>query len=229
MFAAKGFAAARMEDIAKAAGVTKGTIYLYFENKEQVFKSLVLELIGGVMSGVEAHVSTYQGPVSDLLRFVLKNIAVVMIHSDRIALPKIIIAESREFSRARGILNREVIDRGMGILGKLMQRGIEQRRISRAADGSHGAPADRADAAQRDLAHDLRAIRSDAFDYQAFVETHLEVCSACAEGIAMKRIALAALLLLAGCGQDEPQPWLGYAEGDNAFIVGAASRLGLAV
>ena len=50
VFAQKGFAAARMDDIAKDAGVTKGTIYLYFENKEAVFKSLVRESIGATIA-----------------------------------------------------------------------------------------------------------------------------------------------------------------------------------
>jgi AcrR family transcriptional regulator len=175
VFAAKGFAAARMEDIAKAAGVTKGTIYLYYENKEQVFKSLVLELIGGVMSGVEAHVSTYQGPVSDLLRFVLKNIAVVMIHSDRIALPKIIIAEAGNFPALAEFWKREVIDRGMGILGRLMQRGIESGEF-RALPTDHMV---RLLIAPMLLSAIWRTtfeqFEQTPFDYQAFVETHLEV------------------------------------------------------
>ncbi len=175
VFAAKGFAAARMEDIAKAAGVTKGTIYLYYENKEQVFKSLVLELIGGVMSGVEAHVGTYQGPVSDLLRFVLKNIAVVMIHSDRIALPKIIIAEAGNFPALAEFWKREVIDRGMAILGKLMRRGIESGEF-RALPTDHMV---RLLIAPMLLSAIWRTtfeqFEQTPFDYQAFVETHLEV------------------------------------------------------
>src|SRR6185295_3888359 len=45
IFAQKGFAAARMEDIGERAGVSKGTIYLYFESKEAVFKALLHETI----------------------------------------------------------------------------------------------------------------------------------------------------------------------------------------
>ena len=50
VFAEKGYAGARMDDIARRAGVTKGTIYLYFENKEAVFKSLVRESIGTTLA-----------------------------------------------------------------------------------------------------------------------------------------------------------------------------------
>src|ERR1700761_7277297 len=172
VFAEKGFSAARMEDIAKAAGVTKGTIYLYFENKEQVFKSLVLELIGGVMSGVETHMSAYQGPVNELLRFVLKNIAVVMLHSDRIALPKIIIAEAGNFPALAEFWKREVIDRGMGILRKLMQRGIDSGEF-RALPPDHMV---RLLIAPMLLSAIWRTtfeqFEPAPFDYQAFVDTH---------------------------------------------------------
>src|SRR5271165_3729376 len=57
VFAEKGFAAARMEDIAKRAGVTKGTIYLYFEGKEDVFKTLVRESIGSTIANTTAGVN----------------------------------------------------------------------------------------------------------------------------------------------------------------------------
>src|SRR5215469_12027017 len=97
VFAEKGFAGARMEDIASRAGVTKGTIYLYFENKEAVFKTLVRESIGTVIGEVGEGVRTFQGPAKDLIRFALNAMAVVLTTSDRVVLPKIIIAESGNF------------------------------------------------------------------------------------------------------------------------------------
>src|SRR5579871_71937 len=68
VFAQKGFAAARMDDIARQAGVTKGTIYLYFENKEAVFKSLVREVIGTTLGAVAADVQSFEGSARFLLR-----------------------------------------------------------------------------------------------------------------------------------------------------------------
>jgi AcrR family transcriptional regulator len=175
VFSEKGFAAARMEDIAKAAGVTKGTIYLYFENKESVFKNLVLDLVGDVLGDIEMHMVAYQGPVRDLLKFALKNIAMVMVQSDRVALPKIIIAEAGNFPALAEFYKREAIDRGMGMLRQLMQRGIDRGEF-------------------RDLSTDhmvrlliapmlLSAVwrttfaqfDAEPFDYQAFVDSHLEV------------------------------------------------------
>src|SRR6201995_783879 len=71
VFAEKGYAGTRMDEIARRAGVTKGTIYLYFESKEAVFKSLVRESIGATLAGVPAGIQNFQGSAKDLIRFAL--------------------------------------------------------------------------------------------------------------------------------------------------------------
>src|SRR5438034_1122637 len=70
-FAEKGFAAARMDDIARRAGVTKGTIYLYFKSKEDVFKTLVRDSIGTTIATTTESAREFEGPSSDLIRLVL--------------------------------------------------------------------------------------------------------------------------------------------------------------
>src|ERR1700761_1208757 len=89
VFAAKGFAAARMDDIAKAAGVTKGTIYLYFADKEALFKALVRDAIGPAIGAVPADGATYEGSAKCLIRLVLTTIGGLLIDSAKVALPKI--------------------------------------------------------------------------------------------------------------------------------------------
>jgi AcrR family transcriptional regulator len=126
VFAAKGFAAARMEDIARAAGVTKGTIYLYFENKEAVFKSLVREEIGRALGTVTADVATFEGSARFLLRLVMTTMFAVLIDSDKVVLPKIVIAESANFPWLAEFYRFEVIERGLGLLTGLIQRGIDR-------------------------------------------------------------------------------------------------------
>src|ERR1700744_1454649 len=97
VFAEKGVAGARMEDIAARAGVTKGAIYLYFENKKAVFKTLVRESIGATLSDVSANVRDYEGSAKDLLRFALTTMAHLLTSSDRVVIPKIIVGESGNF------------------------------------------------------------------------------------------------------------------------------------
>src|ERR1700690_2135267 len=73
-FSERGFAATRMEDIARRAGISKGTIYLYFESKEAVFKALAQRLVGSRMADIGVLVQDFSGPTPDLLRLVLNRV-----------------------------------------------------------------------------------------------------------------------------------------------------------
>ena len=75
VFAEKGFAAARMEDIAGRAGVTKGTVYLYFDSKEAVFKALVAGAFGERLEGIEGLIDNYDGSTANLLASVLRYLS----------------------------------------------------------------------------------------------------------------------------------------------------------
>ena len=125
-FAEKSFAAARMDDIAERAGVTKGTIYLYFENKEAVFKALVRESIGARVSEVLEHVRTSQAPARDILRMMVINIGHIMRTSDLVVLPKIILAEAGNFPELARFYREEIIDMGLGAITAVIARGVAQ-------------------------------------------------------------------------------------------------------
>lgn len=115
-----------MDDIAKRAGVTKGTIYLYFENKEAVFKTLVRDSIGATLAGVTANVRDLQGSSKGLLRFALGAMAHLLTTSDRVVLPKIIIAESGNFPELARFYREEIIDKGLALMSGLIERGISR-------------------------------------------------------------------------------------------------------
>ena len=123
-FAEKGYAGARMDDIARRAGVTKGTIYLYFENKEAVFKTLVRDSIGATLASVTANARDFHGSAKDLLRFALGAMANLLTSSDRVVLPKIIIAESGNFPELARFYRNEIVDKGIALMSSLIERGI---------------------------------------------------------------------------------------------------------
>jgi len=125
VFAEKGFAAARMDDVARRAGVTKGTIYLYFPSKEELFKSLVRESIGGTLAQVTAYADAFNGSARELLISVLRTIGTVLRTSDRIVLPKIILAEAGNFPELVRFYRFEVIEKGLGLFRFIITRGIE--------------------------------------------------------------------------------------------------------
>src|SRR5215216_1139479 len=68
LFVTKGFAATKLEDVAKAAGVSKGLPYLYFKNKEELFKAVIAEAIGEPLVKAIEFVDSYEGSTEDLLR-----------------------------------------------------------------------------------------------------------------------------------------------------------------
>ena len=175
VFAEKGFAAARMEDIARKAGVTKGTIYLYFQGKEDVFKTLVRESIGQTIAANTASAEQFEGPSSELIRLVLTAISSVLLNSDRIVLPKIIISEAGNFPELARFYREEIVDRGLGLLSRIVERGIARGEF-RALRGDH--------VARLCMAPFLLIVmwrtsfaRFDTtpFDFQSFIRTHIDV------------------------------------------------------
>ena len=174
VFAAKGYAGTRMEDIAREAGVTKGTIYLYFESKEAVLKALVRESIGTTIDHVADRVRTFEGSTPDLLRFVLTAIGQFIATSDRVALPKIVVAEAGNFPELARFYRAEIIDKGIALMSAVIARGIERGEFRAVAPG-HVA---RLCIAPLLLAAIWRTtfaqFDAQPYDYQGLTEAHIE-------------------------------------------------------
>ena len=175
VFAEKGFARTRMEDIAHKAGVTKGTIYLYFTNKEAVFEELVRDSIGHALEQVLQSVERFEGSTHDLLRFALAAIGQFVLTSDRVMLPKIVIAEAGNFPQLVRFYRSVVIDRGLGVLTRVIARGIARGEF-RPLPPEHVA---RLCIAPLLLAAFWRTtfaqFDAEPYDYQGLVQTHLDV------------------------------------------------------
>ncbi len=123
-FSDKGYAAARMEDIARQAGVTKGTVYLYFPSKQAILEALVETRLVPNLDRVEAMLDGHHGPVAPLLKQILETVAVRVAESDIIAIPKLVIAEAGNFPEIAAFYRRQVIDRGTGLLARLYRAGV---------------------------------------------------------------------------------------------------------
>ena len=129
VFAEKGFAAARMEDIAARAGVTKGTIYLYFPSKEEVFKSLARQHVGDTLINATEQARQYEGSVRDFLTMLLTVVGSKIQQGQVAVLPKIIIAESGNFPELARFWRTEVIDKAIGMLTGVIAKGIERGEV----------------------------------------------------------------------------------------------------
>ncbi|HEX4177512.1 MAG TPA: TetR/AcrR family transcriptional regulator [Rhizomicrobium sp.] len=124
-FSKKGFAATRMEDIARRAKIAKGTVYLYFDSKEAVFKALARGSMGARLEAIQTFIAQYQGGAADLLRLVITNLGEFARTSDRVILPRLLLAEAGNFPELVKFWRQELLDRGLGILQTIIRRGIE--------------------------------------------------------------------------------------------------------
>jgi len=126
VFAERGFAAARMDEIAARARVSKGTIYLYFESKEAVFRALVQATLVRRVADLAALVRDHKGPVAPLLRELLQRLGHFISTSDLVVLPKMVIAEAGNFPDLARIYREEVVERGLALFGGLLQTGMDR-------------------------------------------------------------------------------------------------------
>ena len=73
LFIERGFAATRLDDVAKRAGVSKGTLYLYFDSKEDLFKAVIREGYVAPLAEAEQFLATFEGSSSDLIREIFRR------------------------------------------------------------------------------------------------------------------------------------------------------------
>jgi AcrR family transcriptional regulator len=134
-FAERGFAATRLEDVAARAGVSKGTLYLYFKSKEELFEAVVRATLLPNLERVEALAASYEGPSAPLLERLLLTIADVV--SSRVGgIPKLVIAEAGNFPDLARFYLEEVVRRGLRLIGTILRRGIARGEF-RAVDVDH--------------------------------------------------------------------------------------------
>ena len=123
VFSARGFAAAKLDDVAKEAGVSKGTLYLYFKSKEALFEAMAMELMRvPVLAQLEtiAKAETATEGLKQLIQFMTR----MLDDPRRSALPKLIIAESAGFPELARIWLKTVIQPVRKRLVELIEAGI---------------------------------------------------------------------------------------------------------
>ena len=125
LFVEKGFAATRADEIATRAGVSKGTLYLYYPSKEELLKAVIRERLGlEIAAGADA-ARHFTGSASDLLRELFTGWWMNVFDSPASGVFKLIITEVRNFPDIAEFYRREVIEPGQRLIGSVLQRGID--------------------------------------------------------------------------------------------------------
>jgi AcrR family transcriptional regulator len=126
LFVEKGYAGTRLEDVAARAGVSKGTLYLYFENKDDLFKAVVRESIVARLSETADEALRYAGPSDELLRRLIRGWWTDYGDSTAGGIGKLMMAESGNFPEIARFFIEEVIEPWHALLAKAITRGIER-------------------------------------------------------------------------------------------------------
>jgi AcrR family transcriptional regulator len=127
-FIARGFAATRLDDIAKRAGVAKGTIYLHFKDKESMFEELIRTAIVPLV-GRLAGPPPASGSIRDMIEGVALNFIREIVSTPRADIVRLIIAEGPRFPAIADFYYREVISRGLGSMRALIELAIARGEI----------------------------------------------------------------------------------------------------
>lgn len=126
LFVEKGFAATRSEEVAKRAGVSKGTLFLYFASKEELFKAVVRENISGRFVEWNAEFVNFQGSTADMLRYCMTAWWERIGSTKASGITKLMMSEARNFPELAAFYEHEVMQPGNELIQRVLQRGVDR-------------------------------------------------------------------------------------------------------
>jgi AcrR family transcriptional regulator len=125
LFVEKGYAATRVEEVAARAGVSKGTLFLYFPSKDELFKAVVRENISGRLAEWNDEFETFEGSSSEMLGYCMT------VWWDRVGatkasgITKLMMSEAQNFPELAAFYQHEVIRPGHALIQRILQRGMD--------------------------------------------------------------------------------------------------------
>ena len=124
LFVERGYAGTRLEDVAARAGISKGTLYLYFANKEELFKAVVREGLVSPIAEMRGVIEQYEGSTMELVRMMLFGWW-ERIGASRIGgIPKLVISEAGNFPELARFYLAEVVEPAQAATIAIVKRGI---------------------------------------------------------------------------------------------------------
>lgn len=138
LFVAKGYAATRAEEVAKLAGVSKGTLFLYFESKEELFKAVVRENLAGYFPVWNAEFEVFEGSTVDMIKHAMLQWWERVGSTQAGGLSKLMMSEASNFPELATFYEQEVLLPARNLLRRILERGV-QRGEFRDIDLQYGA------------------------------------------------------------------------------------------
>ena len=122
VFAEKGFAAAKLDDIARQAGVSKGTLYLYFKDKEELFRAVVRDTVAPNIEVIRASLAQVDLPFAEVIRLFLPRFAEITGRVPVGAVAKMVIGESRNFPELAKVWHDHVASKAIAMIAELIEK-----------------------------------------------------------------------------------------------------------
>ena len=126
LFVEKGFAATRSEEVAKAAGVSKGTLYLYFPSKEELLKAVIQHFLGAEIEAGVQEAANLDGPTAQVMEQLLVTWWTRIYEGPASGVFKLVITEIRNFPEIGDFWVEHVVAPGEALVSGLLRRGIER-------------------------------------------------------------------------------------------------------
>ncbi|HEX7891374.1 MAG TPA: TetR/AcrR family transcriptional regulator [Ramlibacter sp.] len=126
LFVEKGFAATRSEEVAVRAGVSKGTLFLYFPSKEELFKAVVRENMTGRFAEWTEEFESFEGSTADMVRHFMRLWWQRIGATRASGITKLMISEARNFPELAAFYQQEVIRPGTELIRRILRRGLER-------------------------------------------------------------------------------------------------------
>lgn len=133
-FCESGFARAKIEDVARLAGVSKGTVYCYFDSKESLFREMVRGKVVASLAEAETFVHTYEGSARDLLIELIRRMYFRMRREEMMQLARVVQGELPHFPELARFYFDEVILRARRLVAQVLERGVASGEFRRGAD-----------------------------------------------------------------------------------------------
>ncbi|GAB5455139.1 MAG: TetR/AcrR family transcriptional regulator [Henriciella sp.] len=125
VFSRVGFAAAKMDDVAREAGVSKGTVYLYFDSKEQLFEEMVKANMAPLMTEIAENLARPSPSASERLKSHMRFFYTKILNTNRRQIMRLIMAEGPNFPHLAEFYHANVLSRGQAVIKAIIQQGVD--------------------------------------------------------------------------------------------------------
>lgn len=129
VFAQKGFAGTKMDDIARVAGVSKGTVYLYFPSKDALMEGIIMRAVAPIAEGALPQLASFEGDPRIPITMLLKMIAGLLSNPENLSVPRLVLREGMNIPAIAEIYRRDVLDLAIPALTGLVARGVASGRL----------------------------------------------------------------------------------------------------